>query len=71
MHFWQVLWQQMRKSTANNQKVSRGEYTTKTLFNKNSYHEEGNCCQMLFLTQPTMKMEHHQRIAKYEKFPQG
>lgn len=56
--------QKIGESTANTQKVSRGEYTTKTLPNK------GNFYQILFLTQPTIKMEGH-GIAKPGKFPQG
>lgn len=66
MHYWKGLWQQMEKSTTNNQKVSRGEYTTKTLCNKNFYCEEHNFCQMLFLTpQPTVKVEHHHGIENH------
>lgn len=59
-HYCQLFWQQTGKSTVNNQKV-----TTKTLSNKGSF------CQIFFLTQPTMKMEHHHGIGKHGEFPQG
>ena len=48
MHYCLLLWQQIRKSTANNQKVSTGEYNTRTLSNKNSYIEAGTVFPIAF-----------------------